>query len=41
MEFGCFLCVIIGLYLTISVEYDTMLIRYTDLDLATAEKLGG
>lgn len=38
---AAFLCVIIGLYLTILVECDTMLIRYTDLELATGEKLWG
>ena len=36
-----FLCVIIGLYLTISVECDTMLIRYNGFKLMTAEKLVG
>ena len=38
---AAFLCVIIGLHLTISVECDTMLIRYNGFKLMTAEKLVG
>lgn len=38
---AAFLCMIIGLYLTILVECDTMLIRYNGFKLMTVEKLGG
>lgn len=38
---AAFLCMIIGLHLTILVECDTMLIRYNGFKLMTAEKLGG
>lgn len=38
---AAYLCVLIGLYLTISVEYDKMLIRYTGFKVMTGERLGG
>ena len=38
---AAYLCVLIGLYLTISVECDTMLIRYTGFKVMTGERLGG
>ncbi len=36
-----YLCLLIGLYLTIPVECDTMLIRYTGFKVMTVERLGG